>query len=182
MRFMKSSLYYSTILLFLCCSCNQEQKEHDRAGPYPSQTKIQFFSNPLRADTFRIELQGKQVKDMALHFTITAAGGVPVYTAHLRATDLIANYKESLDLAKEKKKSAFMEQELKLFFDEENFLEPAVTTEEQPDKNTPDPTFFEELKKNGLNGFKYRLGKETKIYIAWSAREKKVKPYYECCQ
>ena len=75
-----------------------------------------------------------------------------------------------------------MQDEMGLFFDEENFLEPAVTADEQPDKNTPDKNFFTELKQSGVNGFKYRLGKESNLYIAWSQQEKKVKTYYECCK
>jgi serine/threonine-protein kinase RIO1 len=72
--------------------------------------------------------------------------------------------------------------EYKLFLDDENFLEPAVTENETPDQYTPDKKFHNELKQSALNGFKYRTGKETNIYIAWSEKEKRVKPYYNCCK
>ena len=75
-----------------------------------------------------------------------------------------------------------MQQELKLFLDEENFLEPAVTENETPDENTSDKNFYNELKRSGHNGFKYRLSNETEVYIAWSAQKKQVLPYYSCCK
>lgn len=67
------------------------------------------------------------------------------------------------------------------FFDEEHFLEPAVTEDQQPDNNSPDQPFYDELKITHLNGFYYSLGKDKSIYLAWSAKEKKVKIYYQCC-
>lgn len=68
-----------------------------------------------------------------------------------------------------------------IFFAEDNFLEPAVMPEDKADSYVPDKALYEELKKSGLNGFKYRLGKENNIYIAWSEKEQKVKIYYNCC-
>lgn len=119
---------------------------------------------------------------MELRFSITPQNGSPVYSKILKATELLDNYKESVDLGKSKKQVKFIEQELQLFFAEENFLDPAVTDTEEPDKNTPDKNFFAELKSSGVNGFQYRLGKESKIYIAWSNQQKMVLPYYECCK
>nr|WP_199082070.1 hypothetical protein [Pedobacter sp. ASV19] len=74
-----------------------------------------------------------------------------------------------------------MTDEFNFFLEDENFLEPAVTSDEIPDQYTADKAFYEELKRSNLNGFKYRISKETKVYIAWSALEKKVKIYYKCC-
>lgn len=179
---MRLPLYSCVMLILFILSCNSASKDNQLTDQNRVQTTVQYFSNTIKPDTFRIELQGSKPKEMALLFNITADGGAPVYAVRILASDLLDNYKESVDLAREKKQKAFMEQELKLFFEEENFLEPAVTEDEQADKNTPDKEFFEELRKSGLNGFKYRLGKETKVYVAWSEKEKKVKPYYECCK
>lgn len=175
-------IYISLVILsFFAAACNQTDKD---SIPVTSRSKTAFrsFTDTTKLDTFKLILKGDKPKNMQLVFTITPADGKPVYTKILQAKELLDNYKESLDLGKEKKQVKFIEQELDLFFGEENFLEPAVTETEEPDKNTPDKNFFAELKRTGLNGFQYRLGKESKVYIAWSAAEKRVKPYYECCK
>lgn len=147
-----------------------------------TKTVLRSFSDTTKLDTFKIVLKGDHPKEMELIFTITPPDKPAIYTKIIKATSLLENYKDNLDLGKEKKQVAFMEEEVGLFFEEENFLEPAVTETEEPDKNTPDKNFFTELKHTGVNGFKYRLGKESKVYIAWSDAEGKVKPYYDCCK
>lgn len=172
-------------LLILCLyfsSCTSGNKTTAIPAQDRSKVILHSFTDTTKQDTFKIVLLGNKPSEMELKFTITPVNGIPVYTKVIKATSLLDNYKESVDLGKEKKQVAFIKEELQLFFAEENFLDPAVTDTEEPDKNTPDKTFFEELKHSGLNGFQYRLGKETKQYIAWSAQEKKVKPYYECCR
>jgi hypothetical protein len=167
--------------LFLAsCSNNNKAVQIDPASRI--KTALRSFSDTAKLDTFKVILKGDRPKQMELVFTITPASGIPVYTKVIKATELLDNYKEDLDLGKEKKQVQFLQEELGLFFEEENFIEPAVTETEEPDKNTPDKNFFTELKRTGVNGFKYRLGKESKVYIAWSAAEGKVKPYYECCK
>ena len=84
-------------------------------------------------------------------------------------------------MKKESDKIKFLKEEISYFFDDRHFLEPAVTENEQSDKNVPDKNFYNELKQTGLNGFDYRLGKDEKIYIAWSVKDQKVKIYYKCC-
>jgi len=170
------------ILSLYLISCNSGSKTSDIPAQDRSKVVLHSFTDTTKQDTFKIELLGKKPKEMELRFTITPANGIPVYTKVIRASSLLDNYKESVDLGKEKKQIAFIKEELQLFFAEENFLDPAVTATEEPDKNTPDKNFFAELKRSGVNGFQYRLGKEIKLYIAWSAQEKKVKPYYECCR
>lgn len=140
------------------------------------------FSDSLKADTFKIMLSGDVLKDMSIKFSITAYNGKLIYHKDFKASDLIENYKETVDLKKERSQMDFILNEYKLFLDDENFLEPAVTENEQADQYTPDKKFYEELKQSSLNGFKYRTGKENNVYIAWSEKESKVKPYYNCCK
>jgi hypothetical protein len=179
---MKSLFIPSLFISFLFSACNGN---HSGKAPSSlstrSKTVLHSFKDSIQADTFRIVLKGSTPEDMELVFTITPKDGVPVYTAILKAKKLIDNYSETVDLGKEDKQLLFLEEELSQFFDEENFLEPAVTENETPNDNTPDKVFFNELKKTGLDGFKYRTGKESKVYIAWSDLEKKVKVYYQCC-
>jgi hypothetical protein len=178
---MKYFLSVITILLLLFTACQQEKPA---AADPSARTKIvlRSFSDTTTQDTFKVVLTGERPKKMELVFRITTASGQNIYTRIFKASELLDNYKDNVDLGKEKKQLKFIEDELSLFLDEENFLEPAVTADELPDKNTPDKNFFAELKKSGLNGFKYRLDKESNVYIAWSGTAKKVLPYYECCK
>jgi len=174
---------FSIIAVFFLffTACRQEKPvQIDTAAR--TKVALRSFSDTATVDTFKIVLSGERPKEMELVFTITSPSGQRIYTKILKATSLLDNYKDNVDLGKEKKQVKFMQDELGLFLDEENFLEPAVTDDELPDKNTPDKIFFAELKKSGLNGFKYRLGKESNVYIAWSPSAGKVKPYYECCK
>jgi len=170
------------VLALLLGSCNPSDPNTESLQPPKSTTTLRSFTDTARLDTFKLVLMGSKPKNMELVFTITPQGEKPVYTKILKAKELIDNYKEGLDLGREKKQIKFIEQELALFFSEENFLEPAVTENQEADKNTPDKKFFTELQRSALNGFQYRTGKESTVYIAWSAAERKVKPYYECCK
>jgi hypothetical protein len=176
--------YAFAILIVACLMITACHQEKPAAIDPAARTKVALrsFSDTATRDTFKIQLKGQRPKEMELVFTITTPAGRQIYSRILKATALLDNYKDNVDLGKEKKQVQFMQDELGLFLDEENFLEPAVTGDELPDKNTPDKNFFSELKKSGLNGFKYRLGKESNVYIAWSERAGKVKPYYECCR
>jgi hypothetical protein len=139
------------------------------------------FSDKVKLDTFRVVLSGTKPEDMQLSFSIIAYNGKKIYGKDLKATELLNNYKENVDLKKDAAKMKFLHEELNLFLDEENFLEPAITDAEQPDQNTVDKAFYDELKKSGLNGFKYSLGKDSQLYIGWSENEHQVKVYYKCC-
>jgi len=176
------SIYTILLLPVFFAACNSSEKSAKPPIQERSRTALHAFTDTTALDTFKLVLKGTKPKNMELIFTITPLNGKPVYTRTLIAKELLDNYKEGVDLGREKKQVKFIEEELNLFFEEENFLDPAVTGTEAPDKNAPDKKFFEELRRSGLNGFQYRLGKESKIYIAWSAAESKVKPYYECCK
>lgn len=170
------------VILFLSACTNNSHNGKASGALNSREIKqiIKNFSDTVKSDTFRVELAGNKDKDLELAFSIIAFDGNKIYEKRLKASDLLRNY-ENLGIKKDEAKLKFMQEELNLFLDDENFLEPAITESEQPDQNAPDKGFYVELKKSGLNGFKYRLGKESQIYIAWSEREHKVKVYYKCC-
>lgn len=177
----------NVLLLFIgvisLASCSSDTKSKSTEVPNNEQVNqiVKPFSDPEKLDTFRVVLTGTKPKDMVLRFSITAQNGQQIYAQNFEGKTLIELYKQTVDLKKEDKQIAFLQQELKTFFEDENFLEPAVTETEDPDQFVPDKAFFAELKQSGLNGFKYRLGQEDKVYIAWSPTAKKVKIYYKCC-
>lgn len=179
--------HFSYIILFLGClmACtgnNSSETTETLKGIAPEYTILKPFSDSVKVDTFKVFLKGTEPKNMVISFSIVAYNGKNIYQKDFKATDLIDNYQSTLDLKKESKQKEFILQEYKLFLDDENFLEPALTENESPDQYTPDKDFFTELKASELNGFQYRLGNENKVCIAWSVKQQKVLPYYSCCK
>ncbi len=175
---MKTARLLLLAALFAVAACTSKSSDSDKNIV---KTKLQAFTDTVQLDTFKIALMGEESKDMKLLFTITTNKGEQVYKKEIKADELLKSYLASADLKSEEEKIKFLNDEVNFFFDEEHFLVPAITDQEKPDNNTPDKAFYEELKASKLNGFDYRLGKDTKIYIAWSAKDKKVKIYYKCC-
>ena len=176
------SLFISALALLFFISCSPNNKKVGGALPISlMQTEVKPFSDTLKADTFKVMLEGVSPKDMQIIFSINNFDGKQIYHQIFKASELINNYKKTVDLEKEEQQLKFLKQEVSVFFEDENFLEPAVTPEENPDQYTPDKSFYAELKETQLMGFKYRLGSDSKVYIAWSFKDQKVKMYYKCC-
>ncbi|MFC1225810.1 hypothetical protein ACFE6N_18550 [Pedobacter sp. BG31] len=175
-------------IFMFCCfivfsACQSKQGKESGAVEFKNinQSVAKSFSDLKTLDTFKIELTGRKPEEMVLNFTIKNADGKEIYNTKIKGTELLGSTDPNIDLSKEKDQIVFLKTIADDFFSDENFLEPAVMPEDKADKYTPDKALYEELKKSGLNGFKYRLGKENNIYIAWSEKEQKVKVYYNCC-
>lgn len=134
------------------------------------------FTDTVKLDTFKVALIGKTSKESVLSFKIVSYEGKEIYTTNINGHELV---NENTKLKTEADKMTFLRKEVQYFFEEEHFLWPAVMPEEQADNNVPDKDFYNELKQTQLNGFNYRLGKEAKVYIAWSVKDNKVKVYYK---
>ena len=177
MKQLITCFFLCTILLI---ACNSADKDNVAAKDLVKSVN-KPFSDSLKADTFKVQILGDKPENMHLAFSINSFEGKQIYDVDIKAAELFKNYIATIDLTKKKNQIKFLEDEVNRFFDDENFMEPAVDETDTPDENVPDKGFYEELKKTRLNGFIYRLGKETKNYIAWSEKEGKVKIYYTCC-
>ncbi|MGF1923541.1 MAG: hypothetical protein ACQUHE_05135 [Bacteroidia bacterium] len=134
------------------------------------------FSDTLRLDTFKVALEGNNAKESKLNFKIIAHDGKEIYNTSIKGYELL---KTNAKLKTESDKMNFLKDRIKYFFEDEHFLWPAVLPNEKPNNNVADLAFYDELKQSQLNGFNYHIGEESKIYIAWSAKENKVKVYYK---
>lgn len=178
---MKKLFIYILSIICLLYACSTSSSNNiDNEGNLEKTTTF-AFSDLTKLDTFKVAIIGTNSKDMQLLFTIKSFDGKEIYKQEIKTSELLKNYLATADLKKESDKIKFLKEEIAYFFEEHHFLEPAVTPDEQPDKNVPDKAFYNELKQSGLNGFDYRLGKDNNVYIAWSAKEQKVKVYYKCC-
>lgn len=178
----KSSFFIAAILIVIsACQSTSDKKAESIEFKNVNQSSTKSFSDLNTLDTFKIELTGRKPDEMVLNFSIKNAKGTAIYNVKLAGRELVSNTDPNMDLSKEKDQIIFLKTIADDFFSDDNFLEPAVMPEDKADQFVPDKTLYEELKKSGLNGFKYRLSKDKNIYIAWSEKEQKVKIYYSCC-
>ncbi|MEJ5996502.1 hypothetical protein WG904_18885 [Pedobacter sp. Du54] len=160
--------------LFIACNSTSNSKGTGDSLKFEKTTTTPF-TDTVKLDSFNVSWQGTTTKGSAIVFKIISYKGEEIYHTSINADELL---KANENLKTEADKVNFLKNEVAYFFDEEHFLWPAVLPTEKPDKNVPDNVFYEELKHTQLNGFNYRLGREAKVYIAWSAKENKVKIYY----
>ncbi len=179
---MKRIIIPTLILLGSILACTPSKKQDGEIFENDFKRSIAYsFSDAIKLDSFKVELKGNDSKTMQLLFTIKSFDGIEIYRQEIKASELLKKYLATAEMKKESDKIKFLKEEIAYFFEERHFLEPAVTENEQPDQNVSDKAFYNELKQTGLNGFDYRLGKDDKIYIAWSVKDQKVKIYYRCC-
>ncbi|WP_421943884.1 hypothetical protein [Pedobacter sp.] len=180
---MKKSFYIILLGICIMASCQNDKTDKGSSIEFKNVNQVltKSFSNLNTLDTFKIELTGRKANDIVLHFTIKNGEGLEIFSEDLKGTDLVQNTDPNIDLSKEKDQVIYLKTIANDFFAEDNFLEPAVMPDDKADNNTPDKALYEDLKKSALNGFKYRLGKDSNLYIAWSEKDKKVKVYYKCC-
>jgi hypothetical protein len=169
--------YSWIIVIFLFAACNSTSTNESTADLAKLQkTTTTPFTDTVKLDTFKVSWQGTTAKGSSLVFKIISYKGIEIYNTSIKADELL---KANEKLKTEADKLKYLKNEVTYFFEEEHFLWPAVLPTEKADKNVPDKVFYEELKQTQLNGFNYRLGKEAKVYIAWSIKENKVKVYYQ---
>ncbi len=179
--FMKNSSILFLLLIFAFNACQHPKNTKASLNLTTQKTKALAFTDTTILDTFKVKLIGKNIKVMEILFTITNAKKEEIYNVKINANTLINSYLSTLKLSNEADKINFLNEEINIFFDEENYLVPAVMPNEKQNVNVMDNTFYQELKQTQRNGFAYKLGKDLKIYVAWCAKENKVKIYYKCC-
>jgi len=170
---MKNIYYLALLVSLFAIACNSKPKEEFEPA---LNSTVTSFSDTLKLDTFKVALQGSTPKTSTLQFSIISYKGKEIYKANIKAEDLL---KANQNLKTDSEKMKYLNNQVLFFFEEDHFIWPAVMPDEKADENVPDKAFHEELKKTKLNGFNYRLGKEAKIYIAWSEKEQKVKVFYQ---
>ena len=169
---MKNINLLAFIAIFFASSCTSKPTE----VTHVEKTITTPFTDTVKLDTFKVSLQKTTSKGNALIFKIIAYQGKEIYQTNIQTDALI---KANDNLKTERDKMKFLTNEVQYFFEDEHFLWPAVMPNEQADKNVPDKAFHDELKQTKLNGFNYHIGKDAKVYIAWSVKEQKVKVYYK---
>jgi len=174
---MRNVQFLALIAIFVVAACNSKTDSSTTTDfGNVEKTTTSPFTDTVNLDTFKVALKGTKSKGNALIFRIISFKGSQIYQTQINTDELI---KDNVKLKTESDKMKFLSDKVKYFFEDEHFLWPAVMPDELADQHVPDKEFHNELKQSQLNGFNYHTGTESKLYIAWSEKDKKVKVYYK---
>lgn len=141
-----------------------------------------LFSSPDKKDEFYICLQGESLMDATFIFTITNPEGVEIYREEFPSIFLIGyDLAGGINATKRNQKN-FIKYRVRHFFDEENFLIPAINSDQEFDEDYSDEDIWNGIKSDqNTIGFYYLIGEEDGRKIAYSRKLKKVVLYFNCC-
>ncbi|MES2627775.1 MAG: hypothetical protein V4616_02290 [Bacteroidota bacterium] len=181
-----------SIAALAAVACNQPAEEPESAAvpvtetetrkstQVLTQTKTHIFSDPNAPDTFKIVLEGDSLLNAAVTFDIVSHTGQRIYHETFTSDYLIGFGVEPG--APPAELEAVIRKRILEFFDEKNFIQPAIKSDMAFDPNYSDKQAWNEVKAYASSvGFMYLLGKEDGRRIAWSPTSGKVVMYFNCC-
>lgn len=189
----KHYLTIGLILITIISCANSKRADSLSSGPgsksetEQSQSKIicsnikpHKFSSHETLDTFKIWIEGESLLNSDVHFEIINSDKEKIYSVVFKSY-LLLNYdisSDTIDFAKE----TFIKTRISKFFNEENFISPAIKDGETFYSDYSDKTIWDEISadKNSV-GFIYLIGEEDKRSIAYSKKQKKAVIYFNCC-
>ncbi|MER2998548.1 hypothetical protein [Pontibacter populi] len=181
---MRKLLVLSLCLLLIACSTKERQEEAKAqevsTNIIKQSVKQHAFSDPATKDTFKVTLEGDSVQTAKVTFEIHNSKGEQIYLEQFDAIDLI-NY-DLPENANPADWDKFILNRIDTFFEEENFVTPAIQSGMEFDPYYADETAWEDIKSDSNSiGFYYLLGKEDGRWIAYSEALQKVVMYFNCC-
>ena len=140
------------------------------------------FSHPDKLDTFIVYIKGKTILDGEVTFIIKDFNGVEIFKETFPSKYLIDFGLDNGSSESENNKTIYIEQRITKFFEEENFIEPAIKLNEEYIEDYSDKAVWEDIHSDQTSiGFHYLLGEEDNRLIAYSKKMKKVVIYFNCC-
>ena len=138
------------------------------------------FSSVSEEDTFRIYVAGSSITKGEFHFQIITSKNKVIYDESLETTWLL-DFDADGDTT-ENEKENYIRRRIEDFFDEDNFMKPAISASDSYEADYSDKLIWDEIKSDSTSiGFYYLVGKEDGRRIAYSKRSKNVVLYYNCC-
>jgi hypothetical protein len=136
-----------------------------------------YFSNPGKADLFRLVFRGPSVLKGTGEFTITDAGGQVIFREILSEPDLEAAlvYEMKTPTATPAEREAFVRRRINQFFQPAQFHSPAVerkATFPAGIENLDQATWEDIRQRPDAVRFEYLKGKEDRRQIVWSPLKK----------
>jgi len=139
------------------------------------------FSNMDSLDEFRIYIKGKSIIDGTVIFRITKDNGDILLNEEFPSYLLMGyDFEGNADSKSDREK--FMINRIKSFFNEKNFLNPAISPNQTFDEDYSDKEIWDEISADKTRiGFSYILGEEDGRQIAYSKKSNKAVLYFNCC-
>lgn len=166
-------------------SANQIRRNNIEEGSLLSNIKTHEFSDINKKDTFKLVLSGQSIIDGHVTFQIIDFNNNIILNDTFSALDLIyeeLNYVWNDTTPSTKQEEDSITKRVKYFFDDGNFVQPAINPWENYDKeyNNLPKDIWKSIKADPASiGFFYSEGGEGGCGIAYSKKDKKA-VYYFC--
>ncbi|NCA77917.1 MAG: hypothetical protein EOM90_16435 [Alphaproteobacteria bacterium] len=139
------------------------------------------FSQMDKQDQFYICIKGKSIIDGKMMFKIIKSDGTVILNEEFPSCYLL-NYGFEGDIHSVKDREDFIKSRISDFFNENNFLHPAIQPNESFDEDYSDKLIWDEIKSDQTSiGFSYLIGEEDIRMISFSKKKGKVVMYFNCC-
>jgi hypothetical protein len=143
--------------------------------------KRHIFSNAGKEDIFSLKLIGKDTLNGEVDFQIISYNGNVIYHDNFDATSLIGMDMADNDVPKPTRKDScnYIITRMHHYFDEKNFITPAILSSEEYDKEylSTKEIWREVISDKSSIGFYYLVGEENNRQIVYSKKTKKVVVY-----
>ncbi len=178
------------ILFFACSSPDKVETPETPVYTIPeekvtSNITTHLFSDSIQLDTFKLQLVSGTALDGKMLFEVVDHSGGVIYSESFETNYLlgygIQNYFHIVDTVRPTPEmmDEYIHHRIAHFFDEENFIQPAIGSDKVFDpKFANSPIISELLDRPNAIGFAYLIGKEDARKIAYSRKQKKAVVYF----
>ncbi len=139
------------------------------------------FSKMGKKDEFYICIRGSSIADGSVFFTIVRYDKTTILTEEFPSY-LLMNYGFIGDINSVQEREKYICSRIERFFEEKNFLFPAISNEEYYNEDYSDKEIWDEIQADKTAiGFSYLIGEGDGRRIAFSKKKRKVVLYFNCC-
>ncbi|TXH24967.1 MAG: hypothetical protein E6Q96_09665 [Cyclobacteriaceae bacterium] len=189
--------YFVVGFLFLCCSTKGNEGSKNIEGSHKQDSVVttqgpkiiytvsanHFFSSNISKDKFLIELYGTDTLKASITFKIMNSVGDLIYSTEFESRALL-DYGLPENPSK-REKAEYILLRMNNFFKEENFVTPAIRSDEIYDKDyygIIGESMWNKVKSNSHSiGFYYSLWEGSQSWITFYEKHKQVLKYKTCC-
>ncbi|MFC2152534.1 hypothetical protein ACFLSE_08405 [Bacteroidota bacterium] len=170
------------LTLFIICLTSFSQIAIGQLNPDNLKVveNVHYFSNQQEKDTFRLTLTGNSFIEGQINFEIINSKGKRIYHETFKSKFLIGYGLMEFEKPTVSEKTNYIAKRMEEFFNESNFIEPAIPKKEQFDEDNYKKESFYKIQKNEKSiGFSYVIGEENIRSI--TVVDGKVIVFFNCC-
>ena len=197
-------IQYWILLVILTVSCNRNAKEKDSQivtnGQVNSEIEkkeseaikiedsilieqrvMHAFSQIDKKDEFYVCIKGESIVEGKMIFKIISHNGTEILKEEFPSY-LLMDYGFEGDINSIKDREDYMKIRIEEFFNENNFINPAIAVDDKFEADYSDKEIWDDIKSDPTAiGFYYLIGEEDGRRIAFSKKTGKVVMYFNCC-